>query len=80
LNKGVIDNPNNAKTAMRASIVTQILCHVYAYMNNLEDKEADIHSGIVNISLLQKSLKPELLSTVILTSSKITIFGVISGA
>jgi hypothetical protein len=47
LNKGVIDNPNNAKTAMRASIVTQILCHVYAYMNNLEDKEADIHSGLL---------------------------------
>ena len=47
LNKGVIDNPNNAKTAMRASIVTQILCHVYAYMNNLEDKETDIHGGLL---------------------------------
>jgi hypothetical protein len=45
--KGVIDNPNNAKTAMRASIVTQILCHVYAYMNNLEDKETDIHGGLL---------------------------------
>jgi hypothetical protein len=32
---------------MRASIVTQILCHVYAYMNNLEDKETDIHSGLL---------------------------------
>jgi hypothetical protein len=32
---------------MRASIVTQILCHVYAYMNNLEDKETDIHGGLL---------------------------------
>ncbi len=48
LDKGVFENPNNAKTAMRASIVTQILCHVYAYMNNLKDKEMDIiHSGLL---------------------------------
>ena len=47
LKKGVIENPTDAKTAMRASIVTQILCHVYAYMSNLTDKELDIHSGLL---------------------------------
>jgi hypothetical protein len=47
LKEGVIDNPNDAKTAMRAAIVTQVLCHVYAHMNNLNDKEADIHNGLL---------------------------------
>ncbi|CAC9641602.1 hypothetical protein [uncultured Gammaproteobacteria bacterium] len=48
LKKGAIENPNDAKTAMRASIVTQILCHVYAYMSNLdEDGKEKIHSGLL---------------------------------
>ena len=47
LKKGVTEVPIEAKTAMRASIVTQILCHVYAHMNNLDDKENEIHSGLL---------------------------------
>jgi hypothetical protein len=40
---GILDE----KIAMRQSIITQVLCHVYAYMGNLEDKESDIHSGLL---------------------------------
>jgi hypothetical protein len=47
LKKGVPITPNDAKTTIRTAIVTQILCHVYAYMNNLTDKETDIHSGLL---------------------------------
>lgn len=47
LTKGVSDNPTDAKTAFRTSIVTQILCHVYAHMNNLSDKETDINNGLL---------------------------------
>ncbi len=47
LNRPIPSKPIDAKTAMRASIVTQVLCHVYAYMNNLDDKETDIHSGLL---------------------------------
>jgi hypothetical protein len=46
LNKQVTDSPFDALTAMRKAIITQVLCHVYAYMNNLENKE-DIHSGLL---------------------------------
>jgi len=46
LKKGT-PNPIDAKTAMRSSIITQVLCYVYGYMNNLEDKETDIHSGLL---------------------------------
>jgi len=37
----------DAGSVVRKSIVTQILCHVYAHMNSLEDKETDIHSGLL---------------------------------
>lgn len=37
----------DAGSVVRKSIVTQILCHVYAHMNNLKDKETDIHSGLL---------------------------------
>lgn len=47
LKKGVPEVPNNTKTMARTAIITQVLCHVYAYMNNLEDKETDIHSGLL---------------------------------
>ncbi len=47
LKKGVNDNPTDAKTAMRASIVSQIMCAVYGYMNNLSDKETDINNGLL---------------------------------
>lgn len=47
LKKDVVENPTDAKTAFRASIVTQVLCHVYAHMSNLDDKENDIHSGLL---------------------------------
>jgi hypothetical protein len=47
LKKGVIDKPFNAITMARAAIITQVLCHTYAHMNNLEDKETDIHSGLL---------------------------------
>ncbi len=46
LNNGFTGNMG-ARMAARNSIVTQILCHVYAYMNNLKDKEMDIHSGLL---------------------------------
>jgi|APSaa5957512576_1039674.scaffolds.fasta_scaffold04034_2 hypothetical protein len=46
LKKGTPD-PIDANTAMRSSIVTQVLCYVYACMNSLEDKETDIHSGLL---------------------------------
>lgn len=46
LSKQVPDSPFDALTAMRKAIITQVLCHVYAYMNNLENKE-DIHSGLL---------------------------------
>ena len=46
LKKQVIDSPYDAQTAMRKAIITQVLCHVYAYMSNLEDKK-DIHSGLL---------------------------------
>lgn len=46
LRKGVVESPFDAKTAFRAAIITQILCHVYAYMNHLKDKEVGIHSGL----------------------------------
>ncbi len=52
--KDVYDELNNgfnsnvgARMAARNSIITQVLCHVYAYMNNLKDKETDIHSGLL---------------------------------
>lgn len=35
------------KMAMRKSIITQVLCHTYAHMNNLEDKETVTHSGLL---------------------------------
>lgn len=47
LKKPMPTKPIDAKTAMRASIITQVLCHVYAHMNNLDDKETDIHSGLL---------------------------------
>lgn len=47
LKKNVIENPIEPKTAMRTAIVTQVLCHVYAYMNNLSDKKTDINSGLL---------------------------------
>lgn len=47
LKKGVVEKPIEPKTAMRAAIVTQVLCAVYAYMNHLQDKETDIHSGLL---------------------------------
>lgn len=47
LKKKVIENPIDAKTAMRAAIVTQILCHIYSYMNNLSDKENEINSSLL---------------------------------
>lgn len=47
LDKGFSGNMD-ARMAMRKSIITQILCAVYAYMNNLEDKETDIHNGLLS--------------------------------
>lgn len=47
LKKGVIANPTDAKTAMRASIITQVMCSVYGYMHNLSDKEIGINSGLL---------------------------------
>lgn len=47
LKKGVTDSPTDAKTAMRASIITQVLCHVYAYMNNLEGEQTEIHPALL---------------------------------
>ncbi len=47
LKKGVVDKPDDAKTAMRASIITQMLCYVYSYMANLKDKETGINSGLL---------------------------------
>jgi hypothetical protein len=47
LKKSVIDKPYDAKTAMRASIVTQVLCCVYSYMGNLSDEETEINSGLL---------------------------------
>lgn len=46
LNKGT-PHPVDSITAFRSSIVNQALCHVYSYMNSLEDKETDIHSGLL---------------------------------
>lgn len=46
LGKGFSGNMD-VKMAMRQSIITQVLCHVYAYMHNLNDKEDDIHSGLL---------------------------------
>jgi hypothetical protein len=46
LKKQVIDLPYDAQTAMRKAIITQVLCHIYAHMSNLEDKK-DIHSGLL---------------------------------
>ena len=37
----------DAKIAMRKSVITQVLCHVYAYMSNLDDKENDMHNGLL---------------------------------
>ncbi len=45
LKKGVSDNPTDVRAAMRTAIVTQVLCHVYAHMDN--SKETDIHSGLL---------------------------------
>lgn len=47
LKKDVPDKPYDAKTAMRSSIVTQVLCCVYSYMGNLSDKETEINSGLL---------------------------------
>lgn len=46
LQKGVVENPKEPKAVIRVAIVTQVLCHVYGYMNNLADKETDIHEGL----------------------------------
>lgn len=48
LKKGVIENPTEPKPAMRASIITHVLCHVYAHMSNLGDQETDIHGGLLS--------------------------------
>jgi hypothetical protein len=47
LKKDVPEKPTDAKTAMRSAIVAQVLCHVYAHMNNLDDKETDVNSGLL---------------------------------
>ena len=47
LNKGTPQPPVDSKTAFRSSIISQALCYVYSYMNSLEDKETDIHSGLL---------------------------------
>ncbi len=47
LKKPVIEKPTEPKTAMRAAIITQVLCHVYAYMSHLDDKANDINSGLL---------------------------------
>ncbi len=60
LKKGVTDNPFDAKTAMRASIVTQVLCCVYSYMGNLSDKETEINSGLlVHMKMLKEKTKQD---------------------
>lgn len=46
IDKGFSGNMD-IKMAMRQSIITQILCAVYAYMSNLSDKENDIHNGLL---------------------------------
>jgi hypothetical protein len=46
LDKGFSGNMD-IKMAMRQSIVTQILCAVYAHMNQIKDKTDDIHSGLL---------------------------------
>ncbi len=47
LKKDVVEKPYDAKTAMRASIITQVLCCVYSYMGNLSDQETEINSGLL---------------------------------
>jgi hypothetical protein len=46
LKKQVTSEPFDAQTAMRKAIITQVLCHVYAHMNNLESKK-EVHSGLL---------------------------------
>ena len=46
LDKGLSGNMS-VGIVMRQSIITQILCAVYGYMNHLEDQENDIHSGLL---------------------------------
>ena len=63
LKKGVSDNPIDARTSMRKAIITQVLCHVYAYMNNLEDKETDIHSGLLqHLEAVKEKIKEDWMS------------------
>ncbi len=47
LDKGFSGNIMDTKMAMRQSIVTQILCAVYAHMDQIKDKTDDIHSGLL---------------------------------
>ena len=46
LNKG-FSGDIDVKMAMRQSIITQVLCHVYAHMSNLKDDKNDMHSGLL---------------------------------
>ena len=46
LKNQVKSEPFDAQTAMRKAIITQVLCHVYAHMNNLESKK-EVHSGLL---------------------------------
>jgi len=46
LNKG-FSGDMDVKMAMRQSIITQVLCHVYAHMSNLKDDKNDMHSGLL---------------------------------
>jgi hypothetical protein len=47
LDKGFSGNRIDTGMAMRQSIVTQILCAVYAHMNQVKDKTDGIHSGLL---------------------------------
>jgi hypothetical protein len=47
LKKGVPEKPTDANTSFRIAIMTQIMCYVYSYMNNITDKEQEIHKGLL---------------------------------
>lgn len=47
LNKVTQAESNDAQSAMRLAIVTQILCAVYGYVANIDKEDDEIHSGLL---------------------------------
>lgn len=43
----IVAKPRDSKDGMRGAIITQVLTAVYAHMANLENKEDDIHPGLL---------------------------------